>query len=68
MAVLVILSCLLGFLGAVAIDVLTLVHGLRQQLGQSAVARTWSAKGCFILTALVVRGGANNHGAFDGLD
>ena len=36
-AMLVVLSCLLGFLGVVAIDFLTRVHGLRQRIGQSAV-------------------------------
>ena len=67
-AMLAILSCLLGFLGVVAMDFLTPAHGLRQRIGQSAFDTAWLAKCCFILIALVVRGGANNHGAFDGPD
>ena len=43
-AVLVILSSFLGLLGVVAMDFLTPLHGLRQRIGQSAVATAWFAQ------------------------
>ena len=65
-AILVILSCLLGFLGVVAMDFLTPVHGLRQRIGQSAVATALFAGGCLILIALVVHGAATTPGVLGG--
>lgn len=63
--ILVIVSCLLGWLGVMAMDFLTPIRG-RRRIGESAVATGWFLAGCLILIALVVHGAASAPGVLGG--
>ena len=63
--ILVLVSCFLGWLGVITMDLLTPVHG-RQRIGESAVATSWFIAGFFILIALVVHGAATAPGVLGG--